>query len=147
MRVWSIVILVAVASALAGCGSSGGTAVSRAGPPNPLSVSVLITNSRVVASPARFGAGPVLFTVTNQASRARTLQIFRGRGRLRVADTAPLNPQGSTQVSLVFNQGRYTLSAGSRARSDAQLGAPQTQPLTIVVGRTRRSSGSTLLTP
>jgi hypothetical protein len=146
VRVWSIVILVAVASALAGCGSSGGTAVSRAGPPNPLSVSVLITNSRVVASPARFGAGPVLFTVTNQASRARTLQIFRGRG-LRVADTAPLNPQGSTQVSLVFNQGRYTLSAGSRARTDAQLGAPQTQPLTIVVGRTRRSSGATLLTP
>jgi hypothetical protein len=105
-------------------------------------VSVLITNSRVVASPARFGAGPVLFTVTNQARSSRTLQIFRGRG-MRVADTAPLNPQGSTQVSVIFDEGRYTLSAGARERTDAQ----QTQPLTIVVGRTRRSSGSTLLTP
>jgi hypothetical protein len=150
VRIWPTVILaaaaVAVAVAAAGCGSSGGTAVSRVGPPNPLSVSVLITNARVLASPARFGAGPVLFTVTNQASRARALQIFRGRG-MRVADTAPLNPQGSTQVSVVVAKGRYTLTAGSRARTDAQLDAPQTQPLTIIVGRTRRSSGSTLLTP
>jgi hypothetical protein len=146
VRIWLAVMLAAGAVTLAGCGSSGGTAVSRVGPPNPLSVSVLITNSRVVASPARFGAGPVLFTVTNQASSARTLEIFRGRG-MRVADTAPLNPQGSTQVSVVFRKGRYRLSAGARARTDAQPGAAQTQPLTIVVGRTRRSSGSTLLTP
>jgi hypothetical protein len=146
VRIWPAVIIAAGAVALAGCGSSGGTAVSRVSPPNPLSVSVLITNARVVASPARFGAGPVLFTVTNQASSARTLQIFRGRD-MRVADTAPLNPQGSTQVSLVFNRGRYRLSADSRPRTEAQLGAPQTEPLTIVVGRTRRSSGSTLLTP
>jgi hypothetical protein len=143
---WAATIVAAGAVMLTGCGSSGGTAVSRVGPPNPLNVSVLITNARVVATPERFGAGPVLFTVTNQASRARTLQIFRGRG-MRVADTAPLNPQGSTQVSVVVARGRYTLSAGSRARTDAQLDAPQTQPLTIVVGRARRSSGSTLLTP
>jgi hypothetical protein len=141
VRIWSAVILAASAVTLAGCGSSGGTAVSRLGPPNPLGVSVLITNSRVVATPERFGAGPVLFTVTNQARGSRTLQIFRGRG-MRIADTAPLNPQGSTQVSVVVNQGRYRLSADGRQRSDAQ-----TQPLTIVVGRTRRSSGSTLLAP
>jgi hypothetical protein len=146
VRIWPAVTVVAGAVALAGCGSSGGNAVSRVSQPNPLSVSVLITNSRVVASPARFGAGPVLFTVTNQASSARTLQIFRGRD-MRVADTAPLNPQGSTQVSLIFNRGRYRLRASSRARTDAQLAAARTEPLTIVVGRTRRSSGSTLLTP
>jgi hypothetical protein len=146
VRIWPVVTLVGGAIALTGCGSSGGTAVSRVSPPNPLSVSVLITNSRVVASPARFGAGPVLFTVTNQASSSRTLQIFRGRD-MRVADTAPLNPQGSTQVSVVFGRGRYQLSAGSRTRSGAQPGAARTAPLTIVVGRARRSSGSTLLTP
>jgi hypothetical protein len=145
VRIWLAVIL-AGAATLTGCGSSGGTAVSRVSPPNPLSVSVLITNSRVVASPARFGAGPVLFTVTNQASSARTLQIFRGRG-MRVADTAPLNPQGSTQVSVIVDKGRYRLSANAREQTDAQLGAPQTRPLTIVVGRTRPSAGSTLLTP
>jgi hypothetical protein len=146
VRIWPAVTLAAGAVALAGCGSSGGTAVSRPNPPNPLNVSVLITNARVVASPARFGAGPVLFTVTNQASSSRTLQIFRGRD-MRVADTAPLNPQGSTQVSLVFRRGRYRLSAGSRPRSDTQLAAARTAPLTIVVGHTRRSAGSTLLTP
>ena len=125
MRIWPAVTLAAGAVALAGCGSSGGTAVSRVSPPNPLSVSVLITNSRVVASPARFGAGPVLFTVTNQASSSRTLQIFRGRG-MRVADTAPLNPQGSTQVSVIFNRGRYTSAPASRAQTDAQLAQTQT---------------------
>ena len=146
MRIWAAAIVAASAMALTACGSSHGTAVSRVGPPNPLSVSVLITNSRVVASPSRFGAGPVLFTVTNQASDSRTLQIFRGRD-MRVADTAPLNPQGSTQVSVVFNRGRYRLIVASRARTDAQLRAARTKPLTILVGRTRPSSDSTLLTP
>jgi hypothetical protein len=149
VRIWAAVTLAASVVAVAGCGSSGGTALSRVSPPNPLSVSVLITNSRVVATPERFGAGPVLFKVTNQASSARSLQIFRGRD-MRVADTAPLNPQGgTTEVSLVFNRGRYRLSAGPRPRprARAQLGAPQTEPSTIVVGRTRRSSDSSLLTP
>jgi hypothetical protein len=146
VRIWLAVMLAAGAAALAGCGSSGGTAVSRVGPPNPLGVSVLITNARVVATPERFGAGPVLFTVTNQASSSRTLQIFRGRG-MRIADTAPLNPQGSTQVSVVVDRGRYRLSAGSRRPTEARPGAEQTESLTIVVGRTRRSSGSTLLAP
>jgi hypothetical protein len=146
VRIWAAVIVAAGAVALTGCGSSGGTAVSRVGPPNPLSVSVLITNSRVVASPSRFGAGPVLFTVTNQANDSRTLQIFRGRD-MRVADTAPLNPQGSTQVSVVFNRGRYRLSVASRAPTDAELAAARTKPLTILVGRTRRSSDSSLLAP
>jgi hypothetical protein len=146
VRIWPAVILAVGAITVAGCGSSGGTAVSRVGPPNPLSVSVLITNSRIAVAPSSFGAGPILFTVTNQATSSRTLAIFRGRGR-RVADTAPLNPQGSTQVSVVLHRGRYTLTAGSRERTDAQRNAAQAQPLTIVVGRTRRSSGSTLLTP
>jgi hypothetical protein len=146
VRIRPAVMLAVSGFALVGCGSSGGTAVSRVGPPNPLGVSVLITNAHVVATPERFGAGPVLFTVTNQATGSRTLEIFRGR-RTRIADTAPLNPQGSTQVSVVVDQGRYRLSAGSRPSAGAPLGAGHTKPLTIVVGRTRRSSGSTLLAP
>ena len=145
MRSWLAVVLVAGALALAACGSSGGTAASRPAPPNPLGVSVLITNARVVASPASFGAGPVLFTVTNQARGSQSLRIDRGHGA-RVADTAPLNPEGSTQVSVIFHQGRYTLSAGSRGRANTQLGR-RIRPQTIVVGRSRPSSGSTLLSP
>jgi hypothetical protein len=146
VRVFPIAVLAASAVVLSGCGSSGGTAVSRASPPDPLSVSVLITNARVVASPARFGAGPVLFTVTNQATSARNLRIFRARG-MRIADTAPLNPQGSTQLTVIFRRGRYRLSAGARPQTNAQPDAPQTEPLTIVVGRTRRGAGSELLSP
>lgn len=145
MRSRLAVILVAGALALAGCGSSGKTAASRPAPPNPLGVSVLITNARIVASPASFGAGPVLFTVTNQARGAQSLRIDRRHGA-RVADTAPLNPQGSTQVSVIFPTGRYTLSASSRGRRNPQLGR-RIHPQTIVVGRSRPSSGSTLLSP
>ena len=145
MRSWLAVILIAGALALAGCGSSGSAAASRPAPPNTLGVSVVITNARVVASPHSFGAGPVLFTVTNQARGSQSLRIDRPHGA-RVADTAPLNPQGSTQVSVIFHKGRYTLSAGSRGRMNPQLGR-SIRPQTIVVGRTRASSGSTLLSP
>jgi hypothetical protein len=145
VRSWLAVILVAGALALAGCGGSGGTAASRPAPPNSLGVSVVITNARVVASPASFGAGPVLFTVTNQARASQSLRINRRHGA-RVADTAPLNPQGSTQVSVIFRKGRYTLSAGSHGRAGGQPGR-RIRPQTIVVGRRRPSSGSTLLSP
>ena len=145
MRTWLAVILVAGTLAVAGCGSSGGSAASRAAAPNSLGVSVLITNARVVASPHSFGAGPVLFTVTNQARGSQSLRIVRRHGA-RVADTAPLNPQGSTQVSVIFHQGRYTLSAGSRGRTDRGLGR-RIRPQTIVVGHNRPGSGSTLLSP
>jgi hypothetical protein len=145
VRSWLAVILIAGALALAGCGSSGSAAASRPAPPNTLGVSVVITNARVVASPHSFGAGPVLFTVTNQARGSQSLRIDRPHGA-RVADTAPLNPQGSTQVSVIFHKGRYTLSAGSRGHMNPQLGR-SIRPQTIVVGRTRASSGSTLLSP
>ena len=145
MRSRPAVFLVAGALALTACGSSGGTAASRPASPNQLGVSVLITNARVIASPASFGAGPVLFTVTNQARGSQSLRIERRHGA-RVADTAPLNPQGSTQVSAIFRKGRYTLSAGSHGRANRRLGR-RIRPQTIVVGRSRQSSGSTLLSP
>jgi hypothetical protein len=146
VRSWLAVILVAGALAVAGCGGSGGTAASRPAPPNPLGVSVVITNARVVASPHSFGAGPVLFTVTNQARGSRSLRI-RGRHGPPVADTAPLNPQGSTQLSVIFRKGRYTLDAGFRGRTGTQFRRGRIRPQTIVVGRRRPSSGSTLLSP
>jgi hypothetical protein len=144
VRSWLAVIAIAAALALAGCGGSGGSAGSRPAPPDPLGVSVLITDSRVVASPASFGAGPVLFTVTNQAHGSQSLRIVRRHGG-PVADTAPLNPQGSTQVSLIFRRGRYRLTAGPRGRPGTQI--DRIRPQTLVVGRTRGSSGSTLLSP
>ena len=146
MRSWAAVIVVAGVLGLAGCGSAGGSAASRPAPPDPLGVSVLITDSRVVASPATFGAGPVLFTVTNQAHGSQSLRIVRRHGGA-VADTAPLNPQGSTQVSVVFRRGRYKLSAGPHGRAAPILQRSSIRPQTIVVGRRRASSGSTLLSP
>lgn len=138
------VTLAASAVALAGCGASGSQMAAVRSPPNTLGVSVMITGSRVTASPARFGAGPVLLTVTNQARTAESLGIVRGHGT--VATTAPLNPQGSTQLSVILRRGRYTLTAGG-PRSSTRPGGRAIQPTTLLVGRERPSSGSSLLSP
>lgn len=137
MRSWLAVTL-AASAVLAGCGASGNRVASRRSPPSTLGVSVMITNARVAAAPARFGAGPVLVTVTNQARTAQSLAIVHAHGT--VASTAPLNPQGSTQVSVILRRGRYLLRAGGRRKS-------RIQPTTLRVGRRRPSSGSSLVSP
>ncbi len=142
IRSWAPVPFAACALGLAGCGGSGDPAASLPSPPSSLGVSVLITGVGVVASPSSFGAGPVLLTVTNQAGSSQSLQLSRGRGAV-LARTAPLNPQGSTQLSVVLRRGHYTLSTRSRGPTATHAIRPQT----IIVGRTRPSSGSSLLTP
>ncbi len=147
MRTRPAVILAASAVALAGCGSAGGKSASLPAPPDPLVVSVLMSNARIVVSPGSFGAGPVQFTVVNAGSRAESLSIVR-RGGGRVASTAPLNPQASTQLSVVLTRGSYTASTGAQGATDAQRSVPSNiSPTTIRVGRERPSSGATLLQP
>ena len=145
MRSRLAVTLAASAVALAGCGGSGKRLASLRSPPSTLGVSVMITNSRVAAEPARFGSGPVLLTVTNQAHTAQSLAIVRAHGR--VATTAPLNPQGSTQLSVILKRGRYLLSAGGRRRTHGRLDGLAIQPTMLVVGPPRPSSGSSLMSP
>jgi hypothetical protein len=101
----------------------------------------------VRVSPARFGAGPVLLTVTNQGARAVSLRVARGSHV--IARTAPINPQGVTQLKVDLARGDYSLAAiAAGRRTDAQ----KTLPLRVIaarirVGRQRPSSGGDLLQP
>ncbi len=149
MRTWTTVILAASALVLGGCGSSGSEAASRPTPPSPLVLSAYIGSGAVRVSPARIGAGPVLLTVTNQSARPVRLLVSRRGGGRPAVRTAPINPQGVTQLKLDFARGTYALAAapGGR-RSDAQRSLPsRISAVTLHVGRERASGGGQLMTP
>lgn len=146
MRIRTIGQLALGALVLSACGSAGGHSASLPRPPNPVNLTVLVNDSRVSVSPRTVGAGPITFIVTNQASRAESLAISSGGSTL--ASTAPINPQGTTQVSVDFKPGRYTISTGPRGRNDAQRSKPASiRPASIHIGRERESSGNDLLQP
>jgi hypothetical protein len=142
----SALVLVSCLLALAACGSAGGTAASQARPADPVNLTVYVNDSRVSVSPARVGAGPITFIVTNQASRAESLAISKGGSTL--ASTAPINPQGTTQVSVDFKPGEYMITTGPRGRNDAQRSRQAAiRPATIQIGHERATSSNDVLQP
>lgn len=144
--------LIAAGLALAGCGSSSPRPASLAGSPSPIVLSAIVTGARVSVSPARVRAGPAQLTVANQATRAVSVVVYRARGGHRVARTAPIASQGSTQVSVRLAPGNYVVSLAvrPRRRTEAQrsVASPPTGPRAeLHVGRSRGGAGGQLLAP
>ena len=142
-------ICAATALPACACGSSGSTAASRPTPPTPIVVSAFVTGGRISLSPARIGAGQVLLTVANQARSAEALTISRTGRSGTVARTAPINPQGATQLSVILQRGSYTvaLAVGARRTEAERSRAVGAVSATLRVGRTRSGGGDNLLTP
>jgi hypothetical protein len=133
--------------AMAGCGSIGGKAAVEARTPTPVNLTVYVNDSRVSVSPASVGAGPVVFIVTNQASNSEALSVSRPGGQL-LASTAPINPQGTTQVAVNFHPGDYTIGAASHGGTDASLSAaPPIRSASIHISGQRPNSSNQLLQP
>jgi hypothetical protein len=126
---------------LAGCGG-GAHFADKSRPPTPVNVSVYINDARVSVSPTSVGAGPVVFIITNQASRAEAVAVRPTSGGATLASTAPINPQATSQVSVNFRQGEYTLSTSS---NDA--GAISGDSTSLHVGPPRQNSNNALLEP
>lgn len=149
MRISTIVTVGASALAATACGSTAGKATSRAGQPTPVNLAVYVNDSRISVSPRAVGAGPVVFVVTNQATHSESLAITRGPATSHpLASTAPINPQGTTQVSVDFRPGEYTISTAAHGSTDAQLArASPIAPASLHIGRKRASSGNSLLQP
>jgi hypothetical protein len=135
-----------IALILTACGSAGGQSPSVARPPNPVNLTVYVNDSHVSVSPAHVGAGPITFIVTNQARQAESLAISKGGSTL--ASTAPINPQGTTQVSVNFKPGRYVIGAGAQGMNDAQRSKQSSiRPASLHIGRERESSSNSVLQP
>lgn len=131
----------------AGCGS-GAHFANKSRPPTPVDSTVYINNSRISVSPNSIGAGPVVFTITNQASRTETLAFQRVGGGSTVASSAPINPQTTTQVTVDFSSGNYTITTSGRGGSDAANATPSSiQAAALHIGPPRQNSNGALLQP
>jgi hypothetical protein len=139
-------MLVVTALAFTGCGG-GKTYANKPRPATPVNLTVYINNARVSASPASVGAGEVVFIITNQASRTTSLTIHAsGNIAQALADSGPINPQGTDQVTVDFRSpGDYVLSAAAGSSSDAS--SASIAPATVHVGRPRASSSGQLMQP
>jgi hypothetical protein len=149
MRIRTIVTVAASSLAVTACGSAGGKAASRSGPATPVNLAVYVNDSRISVSPEVVGAGPVVFVVTNQASHSEALAISSVSSSSHpLASTAPINPQGTTQVSVDFKPGDYTISTAAHGHTDAQLAqASPIAPASLHIGRPRANSSNSLLQP
>ena len=90
----------------------------------------------------------MVFIVTNQAARAESLAIQRKGGGSSIANTGPINPQGTAQVTVNLGRGVYTVATASTAppRLRARRRAQSIRP-TLVIGRPRPSGSDQLLQP
>jgi plastocyanin len=148
MRKTTIGILVAATVVISGCGNGGGVSPTASRPPAPVNLTVYVNNSKVSVSPTSVGAGPVVFIVTNQANHAEALAISSADGSSTLASTAPINPQATTQVSVDFKPGNYTIATAPHGSTDASLASPTSvAAASIHIGPARPSANGSLLGP
>lgn len=136
----------AAAVALAGCGSAG-TFANKPRPATPVNLTVYVNDHHVSVSPASVGAGPVQFIVTNEATKNETVQVIRGSSPL--ANTGPINPGGTTNVTVNFSDGGdYLVSTSSSAATNgAVAGSSAITPARLHIGPPRPSASNALLQP
>jgi hypothetical protein len=141
-------ILGITALAISACGSAGGKSPTEGRPAAPVNLTVYVNDSKVSVSPSTTGAGPVVFIVTNQASHSESLAITKPGQNHPIASTAPINPQGTTQVSVDFKPGTYTIATAAHGTTDASLATPSSiRATSIHIGRERPSSSNDVLQP
>ena len=128
------------------CGSTGGKSAAMLRPASPVNLSVYVSDSRISVSPTSVGAGPVVFVVTNQSGHSEALAVSDGSRTL--ASTAPINPQGTTQVTVNLTSGTYTVATAAHGANDAQRSVQSSVAAArFHVGRPRPNSSNQVLQP
>jgi hypothetical protein len=125
---------------VSGCG--GGEDYTGDRPPAAaITVSAVISPTRVSLSPSRFGAGTIELLASNQTSTSQRLELRSVRltagGRPLVQRTGPMNPGGTASLKADVDAGAYVVSARS----------PPIEPARIAVGAPRASATHRLLQP
>ncbi len=139
--------IVGAFAVVTGCGSTGGSAPTQPRPPSPVNLTVYVNDSHISVSPSTVGAGPIVFIVTNQATKSEGLAISKSGHSLPIASTAPINPQGTTQVSVNVRPGDYTIATAAHG-TDAQLSKQSSiRSASIHIGRERANGNNDLLQP
>jgi hypothetical protein len=133
---------VALALALGAGGCGGGDEYAGGGrPAAAITVSAVISPTRVSLSPARLRAGTIELLASNQTSTSQRLELRSARlapgGRPLVQRTGPMNPGGTASLKADVDEGAYVVSARSGA----------IEPARIAVGAARASAAHGLLQP
>ena len=144
-------MLALAAVAVSACGSGGGHFVNDPRPPSPINVTVYINDQQVSISPASVGAGPVVFIVTNQASKALSMSILKGDAAAAppVAQTGPISPQATAQVKVDLHaQTTYKVATSVKASTEAATAtATPIRSALLRIGRPRANASNQLMSP
>jgi len=128
------------AGLIAGCGGSDFKNKPR--PPVAIQLTGVITDKNVTVSPARFGAGPVTLTISNQTQQSHSVTLEGAPLQKKATPTqtvGPVNPLDTANIQQNLAQGKYVVKVSSSGDS--------IKPATIVVGPPRKTSSDTLLLP
>lgn len=148
IRIRQLATVAAASLVVTACGGGGGRSAALVRPPSPVYLSVYVNNSRVSVSPGSVGAGPVIFQVTNQSDRSQALAIAGAASARTLATTAPISPQGTTQVDVNIDPGQYTIGVAAQGRTEAQRSqSSPIRPASFHIGSSRPNSSNQLLQP
>ena len=132
--------MIACVLALAGCGAED-EYDNALRPPAPINVSAAIDGERVRVSPQSFGAGPVVFVISNTSGQPQevtfeTDELGGDQGGIR-RSAGPIAPRSTGTLKVDAREGTYTLSTASGA----------VRPARVEVSERRPSSQDELLLP
>jgi hypothetical protein len=135
-----VLVVAALATAIAACGAESDYQ-NKPRPPAPINVTAAIDSERVRVSPGAFGAGPVVFVISNQSGAAQkvtfeTDELGAAHGGIK-RSTEPIGPRSTGQLKVDAREGSYTLSASSG----------DITPASVKVSARRRSAQNDLLLP
>jgi hypothetical protein len=145
MRRLALVALAFCGLLAAGCGSTTPLAFKgKSRPSPPVGVSVYVNDHGISISPSSVGAGLVAFYVTNQATRAELITIFRAHHPDATAlNSGDLPPNGTATVTVDLRKGRYDLTgSGFVGGNPAPIA-----PALLRIGPPRQAGDSALLQP
>jgi hypothetical protein len=141
IRAVRVLLVVVLAVGLVSCGADADYA-NKPRPPAPISVTAAIDGTRVRVSPPSFGAGPVVFIVSNQSGAPQKLTFetdevggTKNGGIKR--STGTIEERSTAQLKVDPREGTYKLSASGG----------NVAPATVEVGAPRKSSQNDLLLP
>jgi hypothetical protein len=125
---------------LAGCGGDD-ERVNELRPPAPINVTAAVDDDKVLVTPKRFGAGPVVLIVSNQSSKPQevtfeTNELAGESGGIQVT-SRPIGPSSTGTVQVSPKPGTYRIRVASSA----------IEPAEVRVGPRRDSAQDELLLP
>lgn len=135
--------MIAATVGLAACGSTAHFA-DKSVPATPVNLSVYVNNRQVSVSPASVGAGPVVFLVSNAATKTELVTIRPAGGGGSAASTGPINPGTSAQVQADLASGSYTVST---AQSGGTANGRAIKPAKLRIGKPRPNGNNAVLQP